>query len=147
MERLAELTGRVVESADASGRVLFAAWRALPDPSEDAAARAGLNLLRLREHRGASHLIAVVAAGLTRLQAILAGPGSKKAVANGWQPPYPEMSDGATRLAAAVGQTDVLAGQAYAALGTQERAELVELLAGAHRSWLAAVSASPRPRP
>ncbi|HEY2669082.1 MAG TPA: hypothetical protein VGJ07_01765 [Rugosimonospora sp.] len=36
-----------------------------------------------------------VVAGLTPVQAILAGPGSRRAAANGWQPPYPEVPDGA----------------------------------------------------
>ncbi len=125
--RAAVLTGRVVEAADAAGRVLFAAWRALPDPATDPAAVLGLNLLRLREHRGASHLLAVVAEGLTPLEAILAGPGERKAEANGWRPPFPAVPDPA-RLAAAEHRTDVLAGAPYATLREGEREELAGLL-------------------
>lgn len=125
--RSAALTGRVVEAADAAGRVLFAAWRALPDPADDPAAVLGLNLLRLREHRGASHLLAVAAQGLTPLAAILAGPGERKAMANGWCPPFPEVCDPA-RLQAAERRTDRLAGAPFAALTEDERTELVELL-------------------
>lgn len=128
--RLAGLAGRVVNVADASVRALFAAWRALPFP----AARAGLALLWLREHRGAAHLLAVAAGGLTPLEAILAGPGPAKAVANGWHPPYPPAASGASRrLAAAERRTDALAGAAYACLNAGERAELVALLQTAHR--------------
>ena len=65
IERLADLAGRVVGAADATSRALFAAWRAWPDPGGDPAARAGLALLRLREHRGGGHLLAVSAEGLT----------------------------------------------------------------------------------
>jgi hypothetical protein len=132
--RLADLADRVVAAADASGRALFAAWRALPNPASDAAARAGLGLLRLREHRGASHLLAVAAEGLTPVAAILAGPGPAKAAANGWPAPYPPAAgDASCRLAAAERRTDVLAGAAYACLDEGERAELVELLESAHR--------------
>jgi hypothetical protein len=131
--RLAELAGRAVNAADASGRALFAAWRALPDPAPDPAARAGLALLRLREHRGSGHLIAVAAAGLTPLTAILAGPGPAKAAANGWQPPYPEAGDAARLLAAVDERTDRLAGLPYAGLDAGERAEFVALLLAAYR--------------
>jgi hypothetical protein len=132
--RLADLAGRVVEAADASGRALFAAWRALPDPAADPAAGAGLALLRLREHRGGGHLLAVAAEGLTPLEAILAGPGPAKAAANGWHPPYPPAaSDASRRLAAAEQRTDALAGAAYACLDAGERAELAALLESARR--------------
>jgi hypothetical protein len=134
IERLADLAARVVDAADASGRALFAGWRALPDPADDPAARAGLALLRLREHRGAGHLIAVTAQGLTPLAAILAGPGPAKAAANGWDPPYPRLTtQDAQRLAAAVQHTDALASLPFACLDAAERAELVALLQLAHR--------------
>ncbi len=134
IERLADLAGRVVDAADASGRVLFAAWRAVPDPADDPAARAGLALLRLREHRGAGYLLATVAEGLTPLAAILAGPGAAKATANGWHPPYPARADDdAHRLRAAEQRADMLAGMAYECLDGDERAELVTLLESAHR--------------
>jgi hypothetical protein len=134
-ERLAHLTGRVVAAADGSGRPLFAAWRALPDPSHDAAARVGLALLRLREHRGSSHLISVVAEGLTPLEAILVDSGAGKAAANGWAPPYPGVQDGTMRIAAVNRRTDALAGLPYAALDVAERVELLRLLESAHRAY------------
>ena len=134
IERLADLAGRVVDAADATSRGLFAAWRAWPDPAGDPAARAGLALLRLREHRGGGHLLAVSAEGLTPLEAILAGPGPAKAAANGWDPPYPSVSGERTqRLHAAGRRTDALAGMAYACLDTAERADLVGLLRAARQ--------------
>jgi hypothetical protein len=134
IERLADLAGRVVDAADATSRGLFAAWRAWPDPAGDPAARAGLALLRLREHRGGGHLLAVSAEGLTPLEAILAGPGPAKAAANGWDPPYPSVSGEHTqRLHAAGRRTDALAGMAYACLDTAERADLVGLLRAARQ--------------
>jgi hypothetical protein len=130
IDRLADLAGRAAAAADASGRVLFAAWQARPDPAADPAARAGLALLRLREHRGSGHLLAVAAEGLTPLAAILAGPGPAKAAANGWHPPYPAPGE-APRLLAAEQRTDGLAGLPYACLEPGERAELVTLLQAA----------------
>jgi hypothetical protein len=133
IDRLADLTGRVVGAAETSGRPLFAAWRALPDPAADPPARAGLALLRLREHRGSGHLLAVAAEGLTPLEAILAGPGPEKAAANGWRPPYPPLGAAPQLLTAAERRTDRLAGKPYACLDDGERAELVILLQAAHR--------------
>src|SRR6266481_200351 len=107
---------------------------AMPHPAGDPAARAGLALLRLREHRGGGHLLAVTAEGLTPLEAILAGPGPAKAAANGWDPPYPAVTGEDTqRLDAAGRRTDALTGMAYACLDTAERAELVSLLQAAHQ--------------
>jgi hypothetical protein len=135
LERLADLTGRTVDAADASGRVLFAGWRALVDVSDHPAARVGLNLLRLREHRGSSHLLAVAAEGLTPLEAILAGPGPDKAVANGWSPPYEAAPDGPARMAVAELRAVRLAAQPFAALDRDERVDLVGLLDAAHQVW------------
>lgn len=135
VDRLAGLVSRVVAAADASARPLFAAWRALPDPAgEPAAAQVGLGLLRLREHRGAGHLLAVAAHGLTPLEAILAGAGPGKAAANGWPPPYPPVTSQTAQRLAAVGRcTDALAGMPYKCLDHTERAELVALLRSAHQ--------------
>jgi hypothetical protein len=134
IDRLADLAGRVVDAADASGRSLFAAWRSLPDPADDPAARAGLALLRLREHRGSGHLLAVVSEGLAPVAAILAGPGPDKAAANGWPAPYPPATDETVRqLAAAERRAAVLAGMPYACLDGTERTELVRLLQSAHQ--------------
>lgn len=130
--RVAELLDQVVDHADASGKPLFAAWRALPTPANDPAARVGLALLRLREHRGASHLIAVTAAGLSPLEAILAGHGPEKARMNGWREPFPSIEHGSDRMAVVERHTNVLAGAAYAHLTSAERAELVELLDSLH---------------
>lgn len=135
IDHLAGLISRVVAAADATGRPLFAAWRALPDPAERPPAdQVGLGLLRLREHRGAGHLLAVAANGLTPLEAILAGAGPAKAAANGWRPPYPPITrETAQRLAAADQCTDALAGMSYGCLDRSERAEFVTLLGSVHQ--------------
>jgi hypothetical protein len=129
LERSADLLERVVAAADSSGRPLFAAWRSLVVQADDPAARVALALLRLREHRGGSHLIAVLAHGHTPLTAILTGPGAAKARANGWTEPWPAMPPSARgALERAERLTDDLSARPYAGLNAGERAELAELL-------------------
>ena len=130
--RLVELCGRVVVAADAAGMPLFAAWRAMPVPSDEPGARAAVLLHLMSEHRGGAHLLAVRAAGLTPLEAIISGPdGEAGAVAYGWQPPYPPAALLVRRRLWAEAVTDRLVGQAYAVLEPAERGELESVLAGA----------------
>jgi hypothetical protein len=136
LARLADLAERVVAAADATGRPLFAAWRALPARADDPAGRVALALLRLREHRGASHLISVAAEGLTPLEAILVDAGQRKAAANGWLPPYPQTVVARTRMLAADRRTESLAGRPYAVLSEPERIELVALMETLHKAAL-----------
>jgi hypothetical protein len=127
--RLLELTRRVVTSVDGAGLPLFAAWRAMPVPDQAPGAQAAVMLHLMYEHRLGVHVVAVRASGLTPLQAIIAGPeGETGAVAFGWQPPYPPAGPLVRRLIWADAVADALAGQAYAALGTAERVELIGLL-------------------
>lgn len=138
-DRLAELTAAAVAAADAAGRPLFAAWRALPDHHHDAAARIGLNLLRLREHRGGSHLIAVVAGGGTPLDAVLAAGGHRKAIANGWQPPFPKATPNTGPDMRPdpdlERRTDLLAAAPFAGLREDDRDELAERLEAVLRTF------------
>ncbi len=67
--RLAELEGKVVSAASAAGAPLFAGWRELEEP-EDPKAMALHRLNALRELRGALHGGAVLAEGLSPLQAL-----------------------------------------------------------------------------
>jgi hypothetical protein len=130
-ERLAELAEHVAKAADVAGMSLFAAWRAQPSTAEPTG-RATQAVHVLREHRGAAHAIAVVASGLTPLQAILAGPGG---VANaeffGWTGPFEDVSGLAERRARAEQVTDDIVAPAYAALSAAEQQELADLLGGA----------------
>ena len=127
--RLLELAGRVVDAVDLAALPLFAAWRAMPVPDQAPGARAAVLLHLLHEHRLGVHLVSVRASGLTPLQAIIAGPeGETGAVAFGWQPPYPSAGPIVRRLMWADSVADSLAGQAYAALETGERVELIGLL-------------------
>ncbi|MBY8871488.1 hypothetical protein K7640_06465 [Micromonospora sp. PLK6-60] len=141
--RLAELLHRIAGAADATGMPLFAAWRAMPVPQGGAGAQAGVGLLLLREHFAGAYLLAVRAAGLTPVEAVLAGPeGEAGAAACGWPPPYPPIGPLVRRRLWAEAVTDRLAATAFRSLGPGEGAELLELLAGARahlrRSGLAA---------
>lgn len=140
--RLVELAGRVAAAADPAGLPLFAAWRAMPTPDDALGARAAVLLHQLREFRGGAHLLAVRAAGLSPLEAILAGPeGEAGAVAFGWQPPYPPVATLIRRRIWAESVTDHITGRAFAVLSAAERAEFVELLTAA----MAAVQAEREP--
>ncbi len=136
--RLAELAGRVVAEADATGMPLFAAWRTATDaePPERAdgsvGARAAVLLHLLRHHRAGAHLIAVRAAGLSPLEAIVAGPdGEAGAIAFGWQQPYPPAAPLLRRWVWAEAITDRMVGASMRALELYERREFIGLLTGA----------------
>ena len=101
----------------------------MPVPDASPGAQAAVMLHLLHEHRMGVHVVAVRAAGLTPLQAIIAGPeGETGAVAFGWQPPYPPAGPIVRRLMWAESVADALAGQGYAQLDREERVELIGLL-------------------
>ncbi|MQA85906.1 MAG: hypothetical protein GEV03_15095 [Streptosporangiales bacterium] len=131
--RLTELLEAVVNRADVAGAPLFAGWRALPLP-DDPPARVAQLAHVLRELRGAMHAVAVLAGGLTPLQAILASR-PEDARFFGWPEPYPDVDDEVRRRRARAEElTDELVAPAYAALGDGEAQELVDLLDHAHRT-------------
>ncbi|MBI1378805.1 MAG: hypothetical protein GC157_15200 [Frankiales bacterium] len=144
--RLAELLATVVDGLDVAGLPLFAGWRAVPLPDDDLG-RAAQLMHVLREHRGGLHLVAVIATGLTPLQAILAGPGaaalqnalqggggSGNAAFYGWEEPFEDASAHVAARADAESLTDRLVAPAYDALGHDERVELLDLLRSAATS-------------
>jgi hypothetical protein len=88
LARLAELVGKVVDGADGVGAPTFVGWRLLPRPSAPAAL-AMHHLNALRELRGAMHLAALLAAGLSPLEAVLVKTPFMAAMF-GWPEPYPE---------------------------------------------------------
>ena len=129
LDRLVDLSKRVVAAVDGAALPLFAAWRAMPVADAAPGAQAAFLLHLLHEHRLGVHLVAVRASGLTPLQAIIGGPeGETGAVAFGWQPPYPPAGPIVRRLMWAESIADALAGQAYAQLELPERAEFAGLL-------------------
>jgi hypothetical protein len=130
LPRLCTLAERVVAAAEPTGIPLFAGWRALPLPDDDAG-RASQLLNVLREHRGGLHALAVRACGLTPLEAVIANGGEDNARFFGWPEPYPVPDEEILeRLERAELLTDDLAAVAYEALDAAQREELVELCAG-----------------
>jgi hypothetical protein len=127
--RLVELATRVATAADAGGLPLFAAWRAMPVPEEGPGARVAVLGRLLGEHLHGARLIAVRAAGLSPLEAVLAGPGgAAEAVSFGWQPPFPSPEPLLRKRVWADALAERITGQAYRTLAVPERTELVELL-------------------
>ncbi len=132
LQRVTELTARVVLSADASLGVLFAGWRRIELPVDPAGAAAvALNVLR--ELRGGVHLIAVHAVGLGPHGAIVSTDdpirgGVAGAVRFGWGEPHP-VADPEKRASAEM-LTTLIASHPLDVLSGAERGELVELVAG-----------------
>ena len=127
--RLAELAGRVVEGADIAAAPLFAAWSSLPEP-DDPRELALHRLNLLRELRGARHGGAVLAAGLSPLQA-LAVKTPYMAAIFGWTDPLPDAEPLRAAWQLAEDGTDRAVGRAFAAIEAAERAEFVELVQAA----------------
>lgn len=128
--RLAELAGQLADGVDAGALALFAGWRAEQRPA-DAEGRAMLMLHVLRELRGSVHLVAVVASGLTPLEAVLATGGAAGAERFGWTAPFPDVAASAKEGAEAATDT-IMARLAAAAMSETELDELVALVEGAH---------------
>ena len=131
MDRLAQLSEKIITSVDSSGLSLFAGWRAEPLPS-DPAAGAYQCLHVLRELRGCMHIIAVVHAGLNGMQAVLAGPGGGPDIAklHGWSNVQMGGID-ALRPARQRAEDDtdtMMAGVYDNALTADERGEFAELV-------------------
>jgi hypothetical protein len=127
LERTNELLSRVADGADRASLPLFAGWRAAPRPSDPPALATHL-LHVLREHRGGTHGLAVLASGLTPLEAATASASdfyTPKAV--GWTEPFPEVTDDLrARRVAAEELTNRMVAPTLAVLDAAERAELVE---------------------
>lgn len=132
LERLAELLGAVSDAAPVAGLPLFAGWRAAPR-AVDLPGMLGQRLHELRELRGGSHLVAVLASGLTPVEAIAAGPGgSGNATFFGWselQLPSPEVISAiGPQRARAEDLTDEMVAPTWAIVEYEDRAELSGLL-------------------
>ncbi len=113
--------------------VLFAAWRSVAQP-DDVGGRATLTMQVLREMRGAAHIIAIQACGLTPLDAILASPapaprsGAPWAENIGWSGPFRDPEEvRASRLEAERLTTEIIAAH-LAVLSPDELADFAELV-------------------
>lgn len=128
LERFADLGEKVVAAAETSGRPLFAGWKVEPRV-DDGPGHAAQLVHVMREWRGANHLVATTALGLTPLEAILCADGEGQAKFFGWSGPFPTMTgELKKRRQEAESLTDQLCSPAYEALSGAERAELVDLV-------------------
>ncbi|GLY89644.1 SCO6745 family protein [Actinoallomurus iriomotensis] len=138
--RLADLLQLVVDGGNVVGAPLFAGWRAMRLP-EDERARVIQLAHVVRELRGGLHIVAVLASGLSPLEAVVSGTsailpdGEANAEYFGWPRPYPEVTEEVRRRhVAAERLTDELMAPTFAALDKTEADELVALLAKAERA-------------
>lgn len=122
--RLAELAGKVVAGAHPALAPVFAAWRRLPVPESPKAA-AVHQMNALRELRNGLHAAAVLAAGLTPLQAVSVR-APQMAPLFGWT----DLADAEAARATWEGAeeaTDRAMAHAFEVLDDAERDELVAL--------------------
>ena len=83
----------------------------------------------LRELRGGHHGTAVLAAGLSPMEAMVAS-GTGMMGPYGWAEPYPDPESLRDRYATALATTERLVAPAYEGLSEADRDRLVELLGG-----------------
>ncbi|MGH3243590.1 MAG: SCO6745 family protein [Spirillospora sp.] len=138
--RLADLLRPVVDGGHVTAAPLFAGWRAMPLPGDDPARVVQLAHV-VRELRGGMHIAAVLASGLSPLEAVLSGhsallpDGEPNAEYFGWPRPYPEVTDEIRRRHDdAERLTDELMAPAFSVLDEAEAGELVVLLQKAERA-------------
>ncbi len=125
LDRFADLAERVVDAADISGRPLFAGWRREPRVS-DPQGRAMQLVHVMREWRGANHLVATTALGLSPLEAVLCDRVGQARLL-GWPEPFAEPTDAQRRAhVEAESLTDRLCAPAFEALSGAERSEFAE---------------------
>jgi hypothetical protein len=128
LDELAPLLERVVAAASPIGAPLFAGWRAVP-LADDPPARVMRLLHVLRELRGGLHGVAVLAAGLSPRDAMVAS-GSEMIATFGWAEPYPDRESLRAAYADALATTTRLVAPAFEALSDDERARVCALLEG-----------------
>lgn len=120
LDALCRAAEKMVAAASIAGAPLYAGWRAVELP-DDVEGRAAQLLHVLREFRGANHFAAVVASGLTPLEAVVVSGGSDVAALFGWPPPYPDPAPARARHSEAQALTDRIVTPAYAVLDDAER--------------------------
>ena len=127
----AALLARVVDGASAAALPLFEAWRETPRPA-DLPARTGHLLHVLREHRGGCHALAVLASGLTPLEAVAGRAALTPSLSlkdAGWSNSLPDVDEQLlARLSAAEELTNQLVAPALSVLAATECAELAQRL-------------------
>lgn len=125
--RLAELLGRVVDTAEVIGLPLFAGWKAMPRPADPR--EKAMHLIHvIREWRGSVHIACVAAAGISALDAIMLNGGPGYAEMFGWPQPWGEGNGREADMADAERATTAVCGAVFdSALSADEQTELVGL--------------------
>jgi hypothetical protein len=133
MQRLDELGRQIANAADGSLGTVFAGWRAQPQP-DDIDARVALTIHVLRELRGAAHIVAIHASGLTPLQAVLVSPaapprsGPPWAEHLGWTGPFDVAEEWRDARRSAEQLTSRILLPIYSSIGEAALEEFAELI-------------------
>lgn len=137
LERLGDLCLKVTEAASPACAPLFAGWRAVHEvPGPDRPKARVQHLLNaLRELRGGLHGGAVLASGLSPVDAVaFRAPGMSPVF--GWDPEaLPDATTVEERWRIAEAGTDAAMGRVLSVLDEAERAELSELANALHAAW------------
>ncbi len=135
LEQLDEFARRIIDAAPTSLGATFAGWRAMPLP-DSLTARVALTTQVMREMRGAAHLVAVIAAGLTPLDAILASTnapprtGPEYAERMGFVGPFRDPEEVRPQRLAAEAATNAILAPFFGVLGAEELATFADLYEG-----------------
>ncbi|MEY2475035.1 MAG: hypothetical protein QOG87_350 [Actinomycetota bacterium] len=136
LDRFVELADKLVDGAEGSGLPLFVAWRT-QTRVDDVPGRAAQLFQTLREWRGANHVVATTAVGLSPLEAILANEGEGQAKFFGWPEPFPDVSSVKHLHPEAEDMTDKLCAKQFEALlSPSERGEFAAGVAAAAEACL-----------
>lgn len=148
VEHFNRLAQQLIDAADGDALPLFAGWRALPCGGDDPVGAAMQRIHVLREHRGACHLAAVRACGLSARAAMVLNLGAEQATHYGWQGPHPDTGGLLPRYRRAERLTDELQAPLYATLTDRQRTEFARLVAalttsGTHERTTTSAHAQP----
>jgi helix-turn-helix protein len=131
LDRFVEVAEKLIDGAEGAGLPLFVGWRRMPR-ADDTPARAAQLFQILREWRGANHVVATTAAGLSPRDAILTNEGEGQAKFFGWAEPFPDVSaDKALHDEAEELTNKLCAAQVDALLSPAERADFAAGVAAA----------------
>ena len=133
LDRLDRLGRRIADAAPASLGPLFTGWRAMPQP-EEVGPRVALTTHLLREMRGAAHVAAITAVGITPLDAVLAstnapprtGPGYAERM--GYTGPFRDPEEVRAQRLEAESITARILEPYFGALSPEELADFGELV-------------------
>ena len=127
LDRTTDLLERLATSVDCTPAPLAEGWRRVPRPS-GVAERSVWAIHVLREQRGGIHAAALLEAGVSPLEGIMATEGEMMAEMYGWERPYPDPEASRTRKRPVEAATNNAVGRTYGALDDASLLELADLL-------------------